>query len=362
MHVVFVLPDLPLSGAATRTTHLARELVAAGDNVTVVVLIDRVAGTLVDRLAAEGAAMIILTRSLDRRRLAARLSSSRPAVVHAAMPTAGAAGFALARRYGLPFVYSVTNCLHVDRPLRRETPRDRLKVWLERSIARHADAVHAVSAPLAEQVARRHPSTRGRLHTAVHLPTAPQGRPDAVPGSVHADATPRLLVVGQLIDHKRVLDAIRATALLRNRWPRVHLAVVGSGPRLDSLRVAVRCWGLADHVTLVGESEEPAAYFAWADVLVHPSLYEGYPRVVAEAMASGIPTACAHTAHSPAGPGIHLARSFDPGSLADAIIDAVRSGVAGSSVGGESGGAPSTLRAVYKQLLDAHAYRSRSSL
>ena len=351
--MVFVLPDLPLSGAATRTAQLARELVAGGDEVTVLVLHDAVSTSLAADMTAHGAEVLVLTRRRDRARLQLCLRHSGPAVVHAAMPTAGAAGLALARRNRLAFVYSVTNSLHIDRPFRRETPRDRLKIVLERLAIERADAVHAVSHGIASQIVRRHPAAARRTHVVVHPPTDPPGsvRPLPVPSA----ATPRLLCLGRLTDHKRVRDAIEATALLREVCPLVHLAVVGTGPRLPDLRLLVELRNLSRRVTVVGESTDPAAYYEWADVLVHPSLYEGYPRVAAEALACGVPIVCASTAHAPGGPGIHHARPLDPTSIANTILRASRDAVRPAAI--RPRGEPPPLRDLYRVLVESRAPR-----
>ena len=351
--MVFVLPDLPLSGAATRTAQLARELVAGGDEVTVLLLHDSVSTSLAADMTAHGAEVLILTRSRDRARLQLHLRHCGPVVVHAAMPTAGAVGLALARRNRLAFVYSVTNSLHIDRPFRRETPRDRLKIVLERLVIERADAVHAVSHGIASQVDRRHPAAARRTHVVVHPPTDPPGSVRSLP--VPSTAAPRLLCLGRLTDHKRVRDAIEATALLREVRPLVHLAVVGTGPRLPELRRLVELRNLSRHVTVVGESTDPAAYFGWADVLVHPSLYEGYPRVVAEALACGVPVVCASTAHAPSGPGIHHARPLDPTSIASTILRAARDAVGPAMV--RQRGEPPPLRDLYRVQIESRAPR-----
>lgn len=322
VHVVFVLPDLPLSGTATRTVHLAKELAAGGDHVTVAVLVDHVAPSLAEELAASGIDTLVQSRRCDRRRLAAALRGRGPVVVHAAMPTAGVAGMALARVLRRPLVYSVTNSLHADRPLRRETPQDRLKIVLESVLVRRADVVHAVSASVAEQVTRR--IGADRVCVAVHPPTPAPGRPrpvaDLPPGA------PRLLTVSRMLQHKRVLDAVVAVAVLRGRWPQVRLVVVGDGPGRNQLEAEIDRRGLAEHVALVGAVADPATWFGWADVLVHPSIVEGYPRVVGEALLAGVPVVCVRTAHTPAGSHVVLARPFDPRSLAAGVVEAVGCG------------------------------------
>jgi glycosyltransferase involved in cell wall biosynthesis len=351
IQVLFVLPDLPLSGAATRTGRLAHDLVAGGDVVRVAVLHNKVSPSLARQMTVDGVEILVLTRRQDRARLRSGLLDGGPTVVHAAMPTAGGVGLMIARRHGLAFVYSVTNSLHIDRPFRTETPRDRLKVVLERLVIDHADAVHAVSHGVARQIAARHPAAIRRTHTVVHPPTEPPGTLASFSG--YATAAPRLLCLGRLVDHKRVEDAIEAAALLRGVCPLVHLAVVGTGPRLPDLRLLVQKRDLCEHVTIVGESANPAAYFQWADILVHPSLYEGYPRAVAEALAHGVSVICSASAHAPAGSGIYYSRPLDPTDLANEILRAFQEAVRPAAY--QPHEASSSLRALYRILSDSYA-------
>jgi glycosyltransferase involved in cell wall biosynthesis len=79
----------------------------------------------------------------------------------------------------------------------------------------------------------------------------------------------------------------------------VRLDLLGSDPALSSgepsdrprLRHAIDELGLHDHVHLHDQvrSGEVVAHLHRADVLLHPSLSEGLPTVVLEAMACGVP-------------------------------------------------------------------------
>jgi len=98
--------------------------------------------------------------------------------------------------------------------------------------------------------------------------------------------TPRFLVLGRLVPHKRVDLALRV-------WPRVHaatggeLVVVGDGPELPRLRaLGGAC------VTFTGAVSEPekGAELGAAWLLVHPAHHEGWGTVVMEAAAAGVPT------------------------------------------------------------------------
>jgi glycosyltransferase involved in cell wall biosynthesis len=93
----------------------------------------------------------------------------------------------------------------------------------------------------------------------------------------------QLLFVGRLVE-KKGLAAIRAMAAARPEW---DFSLVGGGP-IDPLT-----WGLSN-VHLLGRKsrEELAELYRAADALLLPSVGEGFPLVVQEAMASGLPVFC----------------------------------------------------------------------
>lgn len=69
------------------------------------------------------------------------------------------------------------------------------------------------------------------------------------------------------------------------------LVVAGGGPELPLLRQMVAARGLGDRVRFLGEVANRRIHelYGAADVFVHPTYNEGFPRVVLEAMAAGLP-------------------------------------------------------------------------
>lgn len=99
----------------------------------------------------------------------------------------------------------------------------------------------------------------------------------------------RVLFVGRLTAAKGAETAIRACAALGGRGRQVRLEVAGEGPeraRLEALAaelgVEARFHGGVGFEAVLGLYEQ-------ADVLVLPSRTEGWPKVLAEAMAFGVP-------------------------------------------------------------------------
>lgn len=69
----------------------------------------------------------------------------------------------------------------------------------------------------------------------------------------------------------------------------VQLLIVGRDRRLSRFRRQARTLGIAERVHFVGAQSDVKPYYGAADALVLPTLYDPFPNVVLEAMASGLP-------------------------------------------------------------------------
>ena len=92
-----------------------------------------------------------------------------------------------------------------------------------------------------------------------------------------------VIFVGRFVE-KKGLSILRALAAMR---PDLHFVIVGDGP------IRPERWNLAN-VQVLGRQYQNnvAALYGAADLLVLPSVGEGFPLVVQEAMACGLPILC----------------------------------------------------------------------
>lgn len=143
---------------------------------------------------------------------------------------------------------------------------------------------------------------RGRLDLrTVPLGTDPAHfRPGIDPSSVRSryglDRGRWLLSVARLTPHKGIDTGLRALAKLRERYPDLGYAVVGSGEQLPALQEMARALGVADRVrflTEVPDSDLPGLYNC---VEIYCGLSritaeaaEGFGISLVEAAASGVP-------------------------------------------------------------------------
>ena len=98
------------------------------------------------------------------------------------------------------------------------------------------------------------------------------------------------LFCGDFIERKNPLLAVDAVTLVNKRGRPLPLVMIGSGPLLP--RVEARAAWLADrgYFMHIPMTDKVAEYMAGAGIHLLPAWQEGLPRVVMEAMASGVYT------------------------------------------------------------------------
>ena len=99
---------------------------------------------------------------------------------------------------------------------------------------------------------------------------------------------PRMGVVGRLTSQKGHNDLLNALLLVRRTQP-VDLLIIGSGPLEGELRQTTINLGLEDCVHFLGSRNDVIDLLPHLDLMVLPSWWEGFPTVLLEAMALGVP-------------------------------------------------------------------------
>ncbi len=95
---------------------------------------------------------------------------------------------------------------------------------------------------------------------------------------------------GRVAPEKRIDVLLQAFAMLPDfQGASIELAIVGDGWKRQELTELARKLGVADRVRFCGWLETPQAALAACDVFVLPSLVEGFPLALMEAMAMGLP-------------------------------------------------------------------------
>ena len=138
-----------------------------------------------------------------------------------------------------------------------------------------------------------------------------------------------IATIGRLDPQKGQIYLLQAVKLLQQRptFRNILLHLIGQGPLESPLRDFVRQHDLGAHVQFVGYLPDPLPYLRCCHLFCLPSLYEGLPLALLEAMACGVPvvaTDCPSGPHEVLSGGAcgRLVPSADPAALADAIIQA----------------------------------------
>ena len=131
--------------------------------------------------------------------------------------------------------------------------------------------------------------------------------------------------------HRYLIDAV--AQYLRERQsqslPDLDLHLAGDGPLRDALLEQARSLNIQDHVHLYGHVANPYAMMKRCDLFGMPSLYEGMPNAMLEAMACGAPVVASNTEQGPGEllrehPLGVLVPPADPSALCRAIQDRFR--------------------------------------
>ena len=109
---------------------------------------------------------------------------------------------------------------------------------------------------------------------------------------------PRIVAVGRLTEQKGFDLLLDAYARAETKdW---QLCIFGEGPQRSSLEDKIAQLGLGRKARLVGNSVVPGDWTRKADIFVLSSRYEGFPNVLGEAMAAGLPVIATRCDFGPA--------------------------------------------------------------
>jgi len=144
------------------------------------------------------------------------------------------------------------------------------------------------------------------------------------------DQTRILLSVGRLSYEKGHTDLVRSFPKIRDLVGglQLQLLIVGEGPERPRIEKLCRSLNLSSVVALVGQQHPIDPYYAIADLFVLPSLSEGCPNVLLEAMAAGVPVVATAVGGVPEiasnGRDAILVKKHDEAALASAVAELLK--------------------------------------
>jgi glycosyltransferase involved in cell wall biosynthesis len=94
--------------------------------------------------------------------------------------------------------------------------------------------------------------------------------------------------VGYLTEQKGVGNLLKAVSLIKDEWKdRIKFLIVGGGAEEDKLKKMIKDLRIEDKVHFFGFQKNGSKFISMFDIFVLPSLWEGQPNVLLEAMAYG---------------------------------------------------------------------------
>ena len=173
---------------------------------------------------------------------------------------------------------------------------ERFILACERAAAPRTDRIVTNADAIADDYLRRGIGQQEQYTTVYSGIDLEQFRDVTPAADVDGDGV-RILMVGRLADGKGfdvLLDAVEQLAT-----DNLSVYLVGDGPQKMFLEREIDRRGLAETVSMLGYRSDVPAIMAACDVFVLPSYREGTPRVITEAMASGLPVVATDIAGIP---------------------------------------------------------------
>ena len=297
MRIAHIIKVTRISGAERHLLILLGGLREQGVDARLIMLVER--GKPMDDMAAAAQARAIpLTRLTIRGhydipllwRLQRALRAISPDIVHTHLIHADMYGYAAAK---LARVGTVISSRHNDDQFRYR-PRWRR---LNRQLWRRLDAGIAISGAVANFAEVIEGAPRDKLHI-VHYGMEYRWLSDeTIERSRHSLRdelglpldTPLLGMVCRLVQQKGVPYSLEALRRIQSDFPQARLVIIGDGEKAGELRQLATALGVAERVHWPSWRDDAAELMTGLDVLLAPSLWEGFGLVILEAMARRVP-------------------------------------------------------------------------
>jgi glycosyltransferase involved in cell wall biosynthesis len=166
---------------------------------------------------------------------------------------------------------------------------DLLDRWTTRFLF---DKIIVVSSQLDQRLRQELPGCSiACIHNGVDLQKirADKSRIEVKRGLGIEDGWPLIGTAGRLVPVKGLNCLLRAAEIMQRGSPRLKVLIIGQGPERESLEATVSELGIESQVIFTGEREDVHDLISAMDLFVLPSLSEGIPMVLLEALALEVP-------------------------------------------------------------------------
>ena len=204
----------------------------------------------------------------------------RPHIIHCFLFRANILGRLAGRLAGVPIIISSIRVLEAHK---------KYKHLIDRLTSSMVNKYIAVS-----EAVRRFTITHLRIaegkivtiYNGIECSTAARGKPCSFIADKNLTA---ILLAARFEQQKGHAVLIHALRHILSRAQNIKAYFFGEGPDEACIRDLVRREGVSDAVTFMGVAEDMLPYMQQMDIVALPSLWEGLPNVLLEAMAAGRP-------------------------------------------------------------------------
>lgn len=169
------------------------------------------------------------------------------------------------------------------------------------TLYKNADIIIPNSYSQGRFISTHYPNLAKKVHVITNFVDTEKFCPSTNPTRQEGILT--VLTVGRYTEQKNLFNYLKAIKILKEKGEKVHFLWYGNKNSDDSIYNEVATlvvnYGIAKMVELRDHSTDVESLYQQADIFLLPSLYEGFPNVLCEAMSSGLPVACSNVCDNP---------------------------------------------------------------
>lgn len=183
-----------------------------------------------------------------------------------------------------------------------------------RKMLKSSDAIIFNSRSMKEYFTSKYPGVQDKTFSAYNLfdfDLVKMQASEAVEKEFDDFARDRKLIVsvGRFCKEKAFVDLIKAFRILNKKAHNIGLVLIGDGELYFKIKNMVAADVIKNDILFLGYQNNPYKYIARSDLYALSSINEGFPNVVVEAMACGLPVVCTNC---DSGPNEILNSDFNP--------------------------------------------------
>lgn len=283
MKVIQIMPEFGLAGAETMCENLSYELMRQGDDVMIISLYEY-HSAITERLEKKGIKVFYLDKKpgLDFSMIGKMIKifkSEKPDVIHT---------HRYVMQYAIPaaIIAGVKHRVHtVHNVAQKENTNVARKVnYLFYKFA------HVIPVALSEEVQKT--IVEGYHIDSRNIPVIFNGidlSKCIVKTNYEVNDYFNILHIGRFSEQKNHIGLIEAFSIFVKEHPNTILSLIGDGEKKEEIQQLVIEKGISDKVKFLGIKSNVYSYLNKADVFILPSIYEGVPMTLIEAMGTGLP-------------------------------------------------------------------------